>query len=67
MPKIISEFRAGKYRALTLDHMNVFKDYTHYVIEGKTYPAVPVYDLPDTIAIETADNGSLVGKSVEFK
>ena len=67
MSKIISEFNAGKYKALTLDTLDMYSDYTYYVIDDKTYTAVPVYDLPNTIAIEAPAGVSFVGKMVEFK
>lgn len=64
MAKIISEFSIKQYKVLQLDKLDAPKDYRKYVIDGKTYDVVPLYDLPDCIAIESAD--SFKGKTVEF-
>lgn len=65
MVKVIDEFSFRQYKVLKLDTMDVPKAYTKYVIDGKTYDIVPVYDLPGCIAIVSED--SFVGKMVEFK
>lgn len=64
MYKVISEFRAGKYAILKLDKKIMEIDYHKYRIEGKDYDIVPVYDLPNHIAVESSED--FVGKTVEF-
>lgn len=64
MYKVISEFSVGKYKVLRLDGPNPNKEYTKYLIDGKEYAIVPMYDAVDCIAIEAS--GSFKGKMVEF-
>lgn len=64
MVKVISEFSVGKYKVLKLDGVKPDKKYTRYLIDGKEYAIVPIYDAVDCIAIESSD--SFKGKTVEF-
>lgn len=64
MRKIVSVLRVGKYTLLSLDGSIPTKEHKKYRIDGLEYSIVPVYDLPNSIAI-TAE-GSFVGKTVEF-
>ena len=64
MRKVISELNIKNYKILTLDGELPLKPYTKYVIDGKTYDIVPMYDMPNCIAIESA--GHFEGKTVEF-
>lgn len=64
MCNIISEWKIGKYVALELDQSPPIKKYSKYRIDGVDYDIVPVYDLPNHIAVESEDN--FVGKTVEF-
>lgn len=63
--KVVDEFSVKQYKVLTLDQMDMPKNYRKYVIDGKQYDIVPVYDLPGCIAIVSDD--SFIGKTVEFK
>lgn len=63
--KVVDEFSIKQYKVLTLDQMDMPKNYRKYVIDGKPYDIVPVYDLPGCIAIVSDD--SFIGKNVEFK
>lgn len=65
MAKVIKELAVGKYRLLTLDKPDNVQDFTHYEIDGKSYAFVPLYDIPNCIAIEA--NESFLGKTVVFK
>ena len=64
MNKVIKELQVGKYKLLQLDEFVPSKKYRKYVIDGKEYEIVPVYDLNNSIAIESSDNFS--EKTVEF-
>ena len=64
MAKIIRELRVGKYLALGLDNPLPWKSYLKYRIDGKEYEIVPLYDMPNSIAVESSE--SLLGKVVEF-
>ena len=64
MRKIISQWAVGKYMVLEIDQGLPMKPYQKYRIDGKEYDIVPVYDLPDSIAIEA--KGDFAGKTVEF-
>ena len=64
MAKIISELRVGKYLALGLDNTLPWKSYRKYRIDGKEYEIVPLYDMPNSIAVDSSE--SLLGKVVEF-
>ena len=63
--KVISEFSLGQYKILALDRELPTKGYSQYVIEGKLFNIVPLYDLPNSIAVESTD--SFIGKTVEFQ
>lgn len=65
MRKVVSEFSIGGYKVLTLDGAVPNRGYREYVIGGETFGIVPLYDIPNSIAIEAKD--SFVGKTVEFK
>ena len=65
MRKVISEMSIKNYKILRLDGELPLKRYTKYVIDCKTYDIVPVYDMPNCIAIESVDH--FEGKTVEFK
>lgn len=65
MRKVVSDFAVGKYRVLKLDGELPKTKYNGYLIDGKKYNAVPMYDAQNCIAVESPD--SFVGKTVEFK
>lgn len=56
MAKVIDEFSINQCKVLTLDKMDSPRDYRKYVIDGKSYDSVPVYDLPNCIAIVSDDS-----------
>lgn len=62
--KVISQLSVGKYTALELDIGLPVSGYKKFRIDGKEYEPVPVYDLPNHIAIE--EKGKFEGKTVEF-
>ena len=64
MRKIVSAIRVGKYTLLLLDGPVPSKEYSKYCIDGIEYDIVPVYDLPNNIAV--AAEGLFVGKTVQF-
>ena len=64
MNKVISEFGIGKYKVLHLDEKKPPKAYTQYEIDGKHFKAIPIYDAPNCIAVES--DGSFKGKTVEY-
>lgn len=65
MAKVIDEWHFRQYTVLTLDSLDdAPRGYRKYVIGGKTYEPVMMYDMPNCIAIESAD--SFIGKTVEF-
>ena len=64
MNKVIKELQVDKYKLLQLDEFVPSKKYGKYVIDGKEYEIVPVYDLNNCIAVESSDKFS--GKTVEF-
>lgn len=65
MRKVLSDFSVGKYRVLKLDGETPKNKYSGYMIDGKEYAAVPMYDVQNCIAIESSD--SFAGKTVEFR
>lgn len=65
MRKVISEFSLGQYKVLTLDGSLPNRGYREYIIDGKPFSIVPLYDIPNSIAIES--KASFIGKTVEFK
>lgn len=64
MRKIVSAIRVGKYTLLLLDGPVPSEEYSKYSIDGIEYDIVPVYDLPNNIAV--AAEGLFVGKTVQF-
>lgn len=64
MQRILSQWSVGKYTVLEVEHELPMKPYKKYRINGKEYEIVPVYDLPNSIAIEA--KGDFTGKTVEF-
>lgn len=64
MSKVVSEWKIGKYTALELDQSPPIKPYHKYRIDGTDYDIVPVYDMPNHIAVEA--ESSFLGKTVEF-
>lgn len=64
MSKVVSEWKIGKYTALELDQGPPMKPYYKYRIDGVDYDIVPVYDIPNHIAVES--KSSFLGKTVEF-
>ena len=65
MLKIVSDFGIGKIRVLKLDGEMPKTRYSKYVIDGKEYDIVPMYDTINCIAVEAKE--SLSGKTVTFK
>ena len=65
MRKVIYEFSVNKYKLLKLDGELPKTKYTCFLIDGKKYKPVPVYDAPNCIAVETEE--SFLGKTVEFQ
>ena len=65
MRKVISEFSLGQYKVLALDGELPTKGHSKYDIGGKLFSIVPLYDLPNSIAIESTE--SFIGKTVEFR
>lgn len=63
--KILNEFQVDKYKVLGLDGELPTKEYSHYKIDGNIYGIVPLYDMPNCIAIEAS--GIFSGKTVEFQ
>lgn len=64
MRKIVSEFSIGTYKVLKLDGPVPAMAHTKYLIGGIGYKIVPVYDLPNCIAVTAS--APLVGKEVDF-
>lgn len=62
--KVIGQLPVGKYIALELDVNLPVNGYKKFRIDGKEYEPVPVYELPNHIAIEA--QGNFKGKTVEF-
>lgn len=62
MPKVINNFKMGKYLIMVLD--NIDKDFKQVEVDGKRYDVTIPYDIPSAIAIKT-DN-DFIGKSVNF-
>ncbi len=63
MGRVIENFRIGKYAVLKLDEIPK-TEYDKFRIEGKEFEPVPVYDMPQCIAIES--NEQFLNKIVEF-
>lgn len=65
MAKVIDEWHVKQYTVLTLDSLaDAPMGYRKYVIGGKTFEPVMLYDMPNSIAIESGD--SFKGQTVEF-
>lgn len=64
MYKVISQDFVGDYAVLEINKDLPQKEYNKYLIDGKEYDCVPVYDLPRHIAIKSGDG--FIGKTVEF-
>ena len=64
MYKVVSQDFIGNYAVLELNKDLPLKKYQKYLIAGKEYECVPVYDLPKHIAV-ISDEG-FIGKKVEF-
>lgn len=64
MRKVVSQLHLSKYTLLSLDGPIPAKEHRKYRIDGIEYNIVPVYDMPNSIAIAT--EGHFVGKTVEF-
>jgi len=64
MRKVTYEFSAGEYTILKLDGPIPQKQHTTYIIDGKKYDIVPVYDMPNCIAVRAT--GNFIGKEVQF-
>ena len=63
MCKVIDEFHIHKYAVMILDKMPEHS-YYYFIIDGKKYKPLPVYDAKNTIAVES--DKSFIGKTVEF-
>lgn len=64
MNKVVSELSIGKYKVLTLDEKKTDVSYTKYLIDGKEYNIVPIYDAPNCIAVES--NDVFIDKHVKY-
>ena len=60
MYKIVSQFSVGDYTVLELDRIITERHYRAYQIDGKTYVAEIVYDLPKHVGIKAT--GDFQGK-----
>ena len=60
--KIINQLIAGEYTVIEVEEAKYFGNYA--VIDGKEYPTVTAYDLPNCIALK--EKGDFVGKDVTF-
>lgn len=65
MHKVLNDFSVGKYRVLKLDGEMPKENYHRFLIDGKHYDVVPIYDAQNCVAIEAT--GSFKGKTVEFQ
>ena len=64
MNTVVDEFKAVKYMVLALDEYVPPKAYNRFLIDGKVYVPVPVYDAKNCIAVESDE--SFLGKRVEY-
>ena len=62
--QVINEIRTGKYVILMLDHDWKNEKFHSVEIEGKEYPVLPAYGIPE-FAIESAE--SFIGKKLTLK
>lgn len=63
MSKVIDEFRINQYAVLKLDIMPE-KEYKKFRISGQELEPVPIYDMPQCIAVQSEE--SFIGQIVEF-
>ena len=63
MSRVVYEFHIKNYVVLKLDEMPK-KAYRLFLIDGKKYSPVPIYDAKNCIAIESDE--SFLGKVIEF-
>lgn len=63
MSRVVYEFHIKNYVVLKLDEM-LKKAYRLFLIDGKKYSPVPIYDAKNCIAIESDE--SFLGKVIEF-
>lgn len=63
MSKVIDEFRIRQYAVLELDEMPQ-KPYHKFRIGGTELEPVPMYDMPQCIAVQSEQ--SFIGETVEF-
>ncbi|MCR5837083.1 MAG: hypothetical protein K6G88_11300 [Lachnospiraceae bacterium] len=63
MSKVIYNFQIGQYSVLKLDEIPE-KKYSKFRINGKEFEPVPIYDMPQCIAIASTED--FFGKIVEF-
>lgn len=67
MLKVKNIFKVAKYTVLVLDGELPRTSYSKYVIDCKLYQIVPVYDLPNCIAIYTQEAPeNFINQVVEF-
>ena len=63
MSKVVDEFRIKQYAILKLDEMPQI-NYRKYRIGTEEFDPVPIYDMPQCIAI--ISDKSYLGKAVDF-
>lgn len=63
MSKVIDEFHINQYAVLKLDRMTE-KLFRKYRIDDIEFEPVPIYDMPQCIAIQS--DKSFIGATVEF-
>ena len=64
MREILSIWKIDKYTVIELDAEVPLKPFNKYLIGGKIYDYVPIYDLPRCIAVKTDDD--INADTVEF-
>ena len=64
MYQVIAEFSVGNYRVLKLNNAVPLRPYKKYKIGEQEFDIVPLYDLPNCIAI--ASDRSFLNQVVEF-
>ena len=64
MWKVIQQFGVKDITVMKLDSPLPVKPYNQYLIDGKPYEIVSIYDFPNCIAIR--GTGDYLGKAVEF-
>ena len=63
LSKITGATNIGKYTVLFVDKVSD-KSWTKFLIDGKEYEPISVYDLPNSVAV--AEKGDFVGKEILF-